>query len=150
MSVPLRQCFLTNGHTIVTAILRSVRPQNCIPIHRHTTRHVPPSSWHLWSLLLESALQYLIYTPNKLLLFKRGGNLTMEAYTYVDFASFVSDRRSTSGYCTFLCREPCCLVKEVERKHISIAHNQHDKTKHIEIDRHFIKEKFDNGLIATT
>ena len=32
---------------------------------------------------------------------------------------------------------------------ISIAHNlvQHDRTKHIEIDRHFIKEKLDAGLI---
>lgn len=34
---------------------------------------------------------------------------------------------------------------------ISVAHNpvQHDKTKHIEIDRHFIKEKLDSGLINT-
>jgi len=33
---------------------------------------------------------------------------------------------------------------------INIAHNpdQHDRTKHVEIDRHFI-EKLDNGLIAT-
>ena len=33
---------------------------------------------------------------------------------------------------------------------ISIAHNpvQHDKTKHIEVDRHFIKEKLDNGVIC--
>jgi len=32
---------------------------------------------------------------------------------------------------------------------ISIAHNpvQHDRTKHIEIDRHFIKEKLETGLI---
>ena len=34
---------------------------------------------------------------------------------------------------------------------ISIAHNsvQHDRTKHIEIGRHFIKEKLDSGLICT-
>lgn len=34
---------------------------------------------------------------------------------------------------------------------ISIAHNpvQHDRTKHIELDRHFIKEKFESGLICT-
>ena len=34
---------------------------------------------------------------------------------------------------------------------ISIAHNprQHDRTKHIGIDRPFIKEKLDSGLICT-
>ncbi|KOM49942.1 hypothetical protein LR48_Vigan08g076900 [Vigna angularis] len=34
---------------------------------------------------------------------------------------------------------------------ISIAHNpvQHDRTKHIEVDRHFIKEKLDSGMICT-
>ena len=34
---------------------------------------------------------------------------------------------------------------------ISIAHNpiEHDRTKHIEVDRHFIKEKLDSCLICT-
>jgi len=34
---------------------------------------------------------------------------------------------------------------------MSIAHNpvQHDRTKHVEIDRHFIKDKLDDGLIVT-
>ena len=35
---------------------------------------------------------------------------------------------------------------------INIAHNpmQHDRTKNIEIDMHFIKEKLDGGLICTS
>lgn len=34
---------------------------------------------------------------------------------------------------------------------ISIAHNlvQHDRTKHVEIDRHFIKEKLQEGIMCT-
>ena len=34
---------------------------------------------------------------------------------------------------------------------INIAHNpvQHDRTKHVEIDRHFIKENLGNGNICT-
>jgi hypothetical protein len=34
---------------------------------------------------------------------------------------------------------------------ISIAHNpvEHDRTKHIEVDRYFIKENLDSGLIFT-
>ena len=34
---------------------------------------------------------------------------------------------------------------------INIAHNpvQHDRTKHVEVDRHFIKEKLESGLICT-
>ena len=33
---------------------------------------------------------------------------------------------------------------------ISIAHNpvQHDRTKHVEVDRHFIKEKLEVGLFV--
>ena len=52
------------------------------------------------------------------------------------------------------------LKKEVElplklfcdnKAAISIAQNpvQHDRTKHIEIDRHFIKEKMEAGIICT-
>ena len=35
---------------------------------------------------------------------------------------------------------------------ISISHNpvQHDKTKHIEVDKHFIKEKIEKGTIRRT
>ena len=35
---------------------------------------------------------------------------------------------------------------------VSIAHNpvHHDRTKHVEVDRHFIREKIDNGSFCMT
>ena len=112
--------------------------------------------------------------------------------------SRIVDRRSTTGYCTFLgenlvtwksqkqsvvarssaeaeframvqgiCEllwlkiiledmkvkwgEPMRLYCD-NKSAISITHNlvQHDRTRHIEVDRHFIKEKLDSGLICTS
>lgn len=50
-----------------------------------------------------------------------------------------------------LCEDPMKLFCD-NKSVISIAYNpiQHDKTKHIDIDRHFIKEKQDSGLITTS
>ena len=56
-----------------------------------------------------------------------------------------------------LLREPQINLEEPMRLYcdnkaaISVAHNlvQHDKTKYVEIDRHFIKEKVNSGLIYT-
>jgi len=108
----------------------------------------------------------------------------------------VTDRRSTSGYCTFVggnlvtwrskkqnvvarssaeaefrsLAHGICEVLWIKRlledlkisapspmrvycdnkAAISIAHNPvlHDRTKHIEVDKHFIKEKLESGLIC--
>lgn len=142
-------------------------------------------------------LQYLKGSPGKGILFRRGGDMVLEAYTDADYAGSLVDRRSTSGYCTFLggnlvtwrskkqnvvarssaeseFRSMAMGVCELlwlkiilddlkirwegpmrlycdNKSAISIAHNpvQHDRTKHIEVDRHFIKEKLDSGLICT-
>ncbi|KAH9657194.1 retrovirus-related pol polyprotein from transposon RE1 [Citrus sinensis] len=47
-------------------------------------------------------LKYLKKTPGKGLLFKKNNNLQVEVYTDADWAGSVIDRRSTSGYCTFV------------------------------------------------
>ena len=142
-------------------------------------------------------LHYLKAHPGKGILFKKGPEIDLAVYTDADFAGSPVDRRSTSGYCTFLggnliswrskkqsvvarssaeaeFRAMAAGVCELlwvkiiledlriqwskpmklycdNKSAISIAHNpvQHDRTKHIEIDRHFIKEKLESGLICT-
>ena len=47
-------------------------------------------------------LRYLKDTPRKGLCFKKGVQRTIEAYTDADWAGSVTDRKSTSGYCTFV------------------------------------------------
>jgi len=124
-------------------------------------------------------------------LYKKHENLKLECYTDVDHAGDLTDRRSTSGYCTLLGRnlvtwrskkqnvvsrscaeaefrsmalgicellwikiiledlrikweEPMRLYCD-NKSAIGIAHNsvQHDRTKHVEVDKHFIKEKIE-------
>ncbi|KAL5771548.1 hypothetical protein ACOSP7_015702 [Xanthoceras sorbifolium] len=47
-------------------------------------------------------LQYLNATPGKGIVLKKGSSLTLEVYMIADYVGSVVDRRSTSGYCTFL------------------------------------------------
>ncbi|KAM7520863.1 hypothetical protein LguiB_019825 [Lonicera macranthoides] len=47
-------------------------------------------------------LRYLKVPPGRGLLFKKHGHLQVEVYTDADWAGSVMDRRSTSGYCSFI------------------------------------------------
>ncbi|CAH9126355.1 unnamed protein product [Cuscuta epithymum] len=142
-------------------------------------------------------LRYLKSCPGKGLFFKKNHSRAVEAFTDADYAGSVSDRRSTSGYCTYvwgnlvtwrskkqnvvarssaeaefrsMANGICELlwikrvIKELNmelelpmrlycdnKAAISIAHNPvlHDRTKHIEVDRHFIKEKIEAGIVCT-
>ncbi|RVW43806.1 Retrovirus-related Pol polyprotein from transposon RE1 [Vitis vinifera] len=141
-------------------------------------------------------LRYLKGTPGKGLPYENQGHLQVGVFTDADWAGSVIDRRSTSGYCTFVggnlvtwrskkqsivarssaeaefrvvAHDICevlwikqsleelkvasplpmkvfCDNKDV----IAIALNAvlHDRTKHVEVDKHFIKEKLENRLIV--
>jgi len=154
-----------------------------------------PKETHLQAAL--RIVQYLKGTPGRGILFERNGSMRLEAYTDADYAGSIVDRRSTTGYCTFLggklvtwkskkqtvvsrssaeaefraMAQGICellwlksILKDLRIKSdetmrlycdnksaISIAHNpvQRDRTKYIDVDRHFIKEKLDSGLICT-
>ncbi|CAH9082663.1 unnamed protein product [Cuscuta europaea] len=47
-------------------------------------------------------LRYLKSCPGKGLFFKRSDNRNAEAFTDADYAGSITDRRSTSGYCTYV------------------------------------------------
>jgi hypothetical protein len=47
-------------------------------------------------------LRYLKSAPGRGLLFSKNGHLEVEGYTNADWAGSISDRKSTSGYFTFI------------------------------------------------
>ncbi|CAJ2640890.1 unnamed protein product [Trifolium pratense] len=59
-----------------------------------------PKEIHLQAAL--RIVQYLKGTPGRGILFERNGSVGLEAYTDADYAGSIVDRRSTTGYCTFL------------------------------------------------
>ncbi|RVW62389.1 Retrovirus-related Pol polyprotein from transposon RE1 [Vitis vinifera] len=141
-------------------------------------------------------LRYLKNAPGKGILFAKNVNhQSIEVYTDADWAGAVDDRRSTSGYFTFvggnlvtwkskkqnvvarssaevefrgmalglcealwlklllqdlgyLSRQPIRLFCD-NKAACDIAHNlvQHDRTKHVEVDKFFIKEKLDDKIV---
>ena len=153
-----------------------------------------PSEDHMGAVM--RILRYLKVTPGKGLMFCKYGHTDVEGYTDADWAGSVTDRRSTSGYFTFVggnlvtwrskkqkvvsksCAEAeyrgmaqgVCellwlrrLLRDLgfgpqkpmdlycdNKAAIAIAHNpvQHDRTKHVEVDRHFVKEKLDAEIIS--
>ncbi|XP_077228570.1 uncharacterized protein LOC143861542 [Tasmannia lanceolata] len=59
-----------------------------------------PRTLH-WAAVLQ-ILRYLKSSPGKGLLFQRHGHQRIEGYTEADWAGSPADRRSTTGYCTFI------------------------------------------------
>ena len=54
-----------------------------------------------WEVVIR-IVRYLKAHPSRGLLYKAKGHLRVEAYTNANWAGSTSDRKSTTGYCTFL------------------------------------------------
>ncbi|KAK2975037.1 hypothetical protein RJ640_002466 [Escallonia rubra] len=119
-----------------------------------------PGEQHMNAVL--RILRYLKFAPGQGILFtKNEDHQSVDVYTDADWAGAVDDRRSTSGYFTFVggnlvtwrSKKQNVVARssaEAEfRAACDIAHNpvQHDRTKHVEIDRFFIKEKLDEKIM---
>ncbi|KAB1215703.1 Copia protein [Morella rubra] len=142
-------------------------------------------------------IRYLKKSPSLGILYRRNGHLRVEGFTDADWAGSPSDRRSTTGYCTFLGgnlvtwkskKQTVVARSSAEAEYRAMAYttseltwlqhflteigfptptpiplfcdNQaavhiasnpvfHERTKHIEVDCHFIRDKILNGDIST-
>ncbi|KAM2863705.1 hypothetical protein FF1_022443 [Malus domestica] len=134
--------------------------------------------------------------PGKGVLYECHGHMRIEGFTDADWAGDVTDRRSTSGYFTFVGgnlvtwrskKQNVVSRSSAEAEYRGMAHGvcemlwlrkllgslsfkqreamkldcdnksareiaenpvQHDRTKHVEVDRHFIKEKLEKKIVS--
>lgn len=181
------------GHLIY---LSHTRPDIAFAVSQVSQFMHTPNSKHFEAVL--RILRFLKGTPGRGLFFKKSGDRKIEAYTDADWAEAIEDKRSTSGYCTFVWgnlviwrskKQPVVARSSAEAKLRSLAHGicevlrlknllteigeppdsslkvyydnmaaidishnpvHHDRKKHVEIDRHFIKEKIEDDTICLT
>ncbi|RVW54645.1 Retrovirus-related Pol polyprotein from transposon RE1 [Vitis vinifera] len=164
--------------------------ENCAPMDKGRYQRLVEHMEAVYRIL-----RYLKLTPGKGLFFEKNQRRDIEVFSDADWARSIQDRRSTSGYCTYvwgnlvtwrskkqsvvsrsraeaefraMAHDICegiwlrRVLKELKisdeepmkmfcdnQSTISIAKNpvHHDRTKHVEIDRHFIKDKIEEGII---
>ena len=153
-----------------------------------------PCEGHMESMY--RILKYLKGSTGKGLYFRKNETRSIEGFTDADWADSIDDRRSTSGYCTFVWgnletwrskKQMMVARNNAEAEFHAIAHGMcellwlkqllgeigvkeempmkmycdnkaainisqnpvhHDQTKHVEVDKHFIKEKVEDGTIS--
>ncbi|KAA0040804.1 putative mitochondrial protein [Cucumis melo var. makuwa] len=78
-----------------------------VPVDKEQYQRLAPYEKHIEAI--NKILRYLKTTHDKGLMFRKTNRKTIEAYTDSDWAGSVVDRKSTSGYCTFVWGNLCNL-----------------------------------------
>uniref|UniRef100_A0A2N9J9F8 Reverse transcriptase Ty1/copia-type domain-containing protein n=1 Tax=Fagus sylvatica TaxID=28930 RepID=A0A2N9J9F8_FAGSY len=144
--------------------LTVTRPDISYTVHIVSQFMAAPRSLHYAAVL--RILRYLKGTLFHGLHFSSQSSLTLQAYSDADWAGDPTDRRSTTGYCFLLGDSliswrskkqsdlgiDCSTAVPIHcdnRSAIQIAHNDvfHERTKHIEIDCHFVRHHLLQGTL---
>ncbi|KAL0545996.1 hypothetical protein IC582_015900 [Cucumis melo] len=71
-----------------------------VPVDKEQYQCLAPYEEHMEAI--KRIMRYLKTTPGKWLMFRKTNKKNIEAYTDSDWIGYVVDRKSTSGYCTFV------------------------------------------------
>ncbi|GFY93864.1 hypothetical protein Acr_09g0003100 [Actinidia rufa] len=116
--------------------------------------HAPRTS-HLDAV--HHILRYLKTCPGLGLFYTSGEQCGVSCFTDADYAGSKIDRRSTSGFCTFRGthllswkskKQAVVSRSSAEAEYRAMAQVLHERTKHIEVDVHFIREKVRSEIIT--
>ena len=109
--------------------LTITRPNLAYSVHKLSQFMSKPRKPHLDAAF--KVLQYIKSYPGQGILLSSRSDFHLKGYTDIDWAACVDTRRSTTGFCIFLGEN---LVF-------------HERTKHIEIDCHLIRDKVQDQVI---
>ncbi|KAL8107853.1 hypothetical protein AgCh_024310 [Apium graveolens] len=98
--------------------------------------YVDPSNYRA----LLHVLHYVASTSGQRILLTGGEQLTLQTYSDSNWGACLDTKRSISGYILLLGKSPSAI-------HIAKNPIHHERTKHIEIDVHFTKDKVLEGLL---
>ncbi|XP_057746659.1 uncharacterized mitochondrial protein AtMg00810-like [Arachis stenosperma] len=140
--------------------LTVTRPDIAYPVHVLSKFLSAPRTTHY--VIVLRILRYVKSTLFYGLYFSAHSSLTLQAYSDADWAGDPTYRRSTTGYCLFLgdaliswrakkqtftarssTKVEYRVLADTTAEVISIAHNDvfHERTKHIKIDCHFVRQR---------
>ncbi|KAL0397599.1 UNVERIFIED_CONTAM: Retrovirus-related Pol polyprotein from transposon RE2 [Sesamum calycinum] len=117
-----------------------------------------PTDQH-WTAALH-IVRYLKGAPDTGLFFPASNSLHLSAYTDADWGACVDSRRSVTGYCVFLWflahlleiqeTEHCFAFFGRSRAALHITANPvfHERTKHLDIDCHVVRDQYKAGFIS--
>uniref|UniRef100_A0A2N9I881 Integrase catalytic domain-containing protein n=1 Tax=Fagus sylvatica TaxID=28930 RepID=A0A2N9I881_FAGSY len=149
--------------------LTVTRPDLSYSVQKLSQYMAKPTTSHLTAA--HRVLRYVKGSPGQGLFFSASSNLHLKSFSDSDWAGCPDTRRSITGYCVFLgdsliswkskkqhtvsrssaeaeyrAMAAACLQAAI---HIAANPVYHERTKHIELDCHLIREKIQEGLVRT-